>query len=272
MPYIDITAESGGFLFYPGGQLYSDPSSVVALPGMTSGKVGAVAGYSYNYKNAKWLPVSSYLQAPNGTFYVYADPIDVPGKIRRVRIADGSLSDVTTDGGWYLVGTTDSGVYVGKVATPDAGVWWVAFGSTATQVIDHGKWQRYINGGLWTVDRAGNLVRYDVASRAETMWAKGLSFYAYGVVGFDLEGRPIVNNDGSIAIFRPDGSRILIWPNPNGLYATGRVAADSQGVWFAIGSGVLGRPGNGVYLWTPSGGAKLIVASEVHVAGGCLPY
>jgi hypothetical protein len=274
VPYVDITAHHGGFIFYPGGQLYDDPKSDVAVPGKTPGEPWAIAGLSYDSKRGKWLPAGPESMAPNGTFYVYAEDPDVPGKIRKVTIADGSSSDVTTDGGWHVVGTTDNGVYLGKIGGQDApnpGVWFVAFGSAPTQVIDHGSWWRYFNGGLWSIDREGNLVRYDVATRSESIWAKGLPNYPFGIVGFDLSGRPIVNNNGSLAIYRVDGPMIPIWLKPNGLGATARVAADSLGVWFLVAGGLVGTPGNGVYLWTPSGGAKLIVASEVYPAGACGP-
>jgi hypothetical protein len=274
VPYADISEASGGFIFYPGGEMYGDPRSVVAMPGNTPGQVGVNGGLTYVPKTRTWLPVPAEWVTPSGSSYVYGDYMR-SGKIRVVTIADGSAQDVTAEGGWYFVGTTDGGVYLGKSGGPNApnpGAWFVSFGSSLApvQVADHGSWMRYFNGSLWTVTQDGNLARYDVATRSEVNWATGLGSRAW-IVGFDLSGAPIVNRQGALAIYRADRSSTAIWSMPNGRGSGGRAIADSMGVWFEVGGGLAGTPGNGIYLWTPAAGAKLIVASDVHVAGGCGP-
>jgi hypothetical protein len=207
--------------------------------------------------------------APNGSFYVY----NTEGKVRAVSIADGSSGDVITDGGWYLIGTDNNGVYLGKTGGPGQpvpGAWYVSFGTAPSQLVDHGSWHRYYKGALWTVDRDGNLLRYDVANGAETIWAKGLS-YVGSVVGFDLSGNPVVNTGGALAMYRSNGSRIAVWPGTNGLSAAFLVGADSMGLWFLVAGGLVGAPGHGVYLWTPSSGARLVSVPEVNVFQGCGP-
>ncbi len=269
VPYADISEASGGFIFYPGGKQQSDPNSAVALPGNTPGQLGLNPGLTYDYATGTWFPVPPNWVAPNGSFYVY----NTDAKIRAVNTADGSDGDVTIEGGWYLIGVDNNGVYLGKMGGPGApvpGVWFVAFGYAPYQLIDHASWQRYYKGGLWTVDRDGNLIRYDVTTASETVWAKGLQNVA-SVVGFDFSDEPVVNTGGALAMYRADGSRIAIWPGTNGLSAAFLVGADPMGLWFSVGGGLVGAPGHGVYMWTPGVGAKLISAPEVNVFQGCGP-
>jgi hypothetical protein len=271
VPYAEISEARGGFILYPGGQRQSDPNSVVAMPGSTPGEVGVNSGLTYNSATDKWAPVGSEWVAPNGLFYVY-DDWRLSGKIRAVTIADGSSGDVTTDGGWYIIGTSDIGVFLGKAPLPGAGpipgAWFVAFGKAPARIIELGLWSRFFEGGLWMVDGGGNLVRLDVATGAETVWGKGLLSVSW-VVGFDLSGQPIVNTGGALAIYRANGAMIAIWPGTNGLSAGGRAAADNMGIWFSVGGGLVGAPGHGVYLWRAGKGAQLISAPEVNIGGPC---
>jgi hypothetical protein len=62
---------------------------------------------------------------------------------------------------------------------------------------------------------------------------------------------------------------VTIWPGINGLSAAGYVFGDALGVEFAIGGGLVGAPGHGVYVWTPAGGPKQISTYEANIAGPC---
>jgi len=271
VPYAEISEASGGFILYPGGQQQTDPNSVVAMPGNTPGQIGVNGGLTYNSATNKWAPVGSEWASPNGLFYVY-DDWRFSGKIRAVTIADGSSGDVTTDRGWYIIGTSDTGVYLGKAPVPGTapipGAWFVAFGKKPAQIIEQGSWRTFFEGGLWMVDGGGNIVRHDVATGAETVWGKGLRNVSW-IVGFDVLGQPIVNTGGALAIYRANGSTIAIWPGTNGLSAGGRTAADKMGVWFSVAGGLVGAPGHGVYLWRAGKGPQLTSAPEVNIAGPC---
>jgi hypothetical protein len=271
LPYAEISEASGGFILYPGGQQQSDPNSVVATPGNTPGQIGVNTGLTYNSAAGTWAPVGAEWVSPNGLFYVY-DDWRFSHKIRAVTIADGSSGDVTPDAGWYIIGTSNTGVYLGKASVagtgPIPGAWFVAFGNSPAQIIDGGVWGRFFAGGLWGVDGGGNLVRHDVSTGAETVWGRGL-LNVSRIAGFDLAGQPIVITGGAVTIYRANGSTIAVWPGTNGLSAGGWVSADKVGLWFSVGGGLVGAPGHGIYLWRPGVGAKLISVPEVNIAGPC---
>jgi hypothetical protein len=172
---------------------------------------------------------------------------------------------VTTKGSWELISTADDGVYAGQLNIP--GAWFIPFGGTARQVVDHGTWQSYSSGALWGVDSARNLIQHDVTTGAETSWG-AVSSVAY-VVGYATSGEPLVAAGGQLVMLHLSGSPTTLWPGTGGLGEGGRAFADALGIWFEVDGSRIGEPGTGIYLWTPNKGAQLITSEVVHVMGGC---
>jgi hypothetical protein len=162
VPFSNISEADGGFITYPGGQRQDDPTSVVALPGNTPGQIGVNPGLAYDWFVGRWVPVPMSWLAPGGQTYAYQEG---GGKIRAVTVLDGSSGDVTTDGGWELISTADDGVYAGKPDNP--GAWFVPFGGTPRQIVDHGTWLGFANGGLWGIDSSRNVIQHDAVSGTE---------------------------------------------------------------------------------------------------------
>jgi hypothetical protein len=262
IPIADISEAKGWFLTIPGGSRQDDPTSVVALPGGTPGQIGANPGLTYDRAAGVWVPVPSQWLAPGGSLYAYQGFSDTT--IRAVNAVDGSSGTVVGGGGWLLMTTTDDGVYVTRSDAP--GAWFIPFGGQPRVVIDHGSWQRLNTGSLWGVDANGKLARHDLTSGLEATVAT-VSANAW-IGGFDLSGNPLLNQGGALTLVRGDGTTTTLWPGTSGSVG-GRVVADGLGVWFEVGGGLVGAPGHGLYLWTPSAGARLISSPEANLAGGC---
>lgn len=256
LPYAEISEFAGGFVLYPGGRRVPDPAAAVG------GGPGVNPGLTYVAAAQSWVPVPHAWVAPSGQFYVSRDP--QTGVTHGVSLVDGSTGLVTTDGGWWPIAATDQGVYLSRGGQP--GAWYVAFGSPPKQVTDAGTWQQYGFGALWGVDSSAAILRLDLSTGAQTIYATALSVSF--VSGFTLNGEPIVATGGELAIYSAGGGKTEVWPGTNGLGA-GSPFADQLGVWFSVGGGLVGAPGHGVYLWTPIDGAQLISTPEAYPAGPC---
>ena len=262
VPFADISEANGGFISYPGGQPQDDPSSVVALPGNTPGQIGVNPGLAYDRVLNKWVPVPSTWLAPGGQTYAYQVN---GGNIRAVTVADGTSGDVTTDGGWELISTTDDGVYAGKLNTP--GAWFVPFGGIPRQIVDHRTWWQFANGGLWGVDSSRNLIQDDVTSGAEIGWGPVSS--VSDIVGFGATGEPLVATGGTLVMLHTSGPPTTLRPGTSDLGEGGRAYTDAFGTWFEVDGTRIGEPGTGIYLWSAAKGPQLIAPEPVHVAGLC---
>ena len=259
IPYAEISEASGGFIYYPGGVSQPDPASEVALPGNTPGTIGVNPGLSYVPSLGRWFPVPLFWVVPTSSFYLY----QANGAITEVWF-DGRTVPVLNGAQWSIVGATDAGIYV---AQNGPGAYWLQFGGQGpSQIVDHGTWFRYAFGSLWGVD-GGYLARYDVGTGFETHW--GQMSEQNWIPGFDGAGEPIVNVGGALILHHADGSTTTIWPGTNGLSAAGYVFGDEIGVEFAVGGGLVGAPGHGIYTWTSTGGAKQTSTYEANVVGPC---
>ena len=264
LPYADFSEATGGFIDYPTGQRHADAAATVALPGNTPGQIGVNPGLTYIASVGKWFPVPYEWVAPGGSFYAYADS---SGIIRAVTTSDNSVRVLTNDGGWSILGTSDTEIFLGRNDRP--GVWVIVTWATPVPILDRGVWQKFAHGSVWGVDGSGNLVshKFDGAG-TDTTWGQvpGSAW----VAGFDANGDPVVDIGGALKIFHADKSTTTVWPGTNSLSAGGRVFTDSHGLWFGVGGGLIDAPGHGIYLWTPSHGAQ-VVGPELHPAGGCGP-
>ena len=260
VPIANISEADGWFITYPGGQRQDDPSSVVALPGGTPGQVGQNPGLTYDRTARRWVPMPYNWLSPDGTVYAYGF-----GTVQSVSVLTGQVRDVASGGGWYPLTTVNDGVYAARTGAP--GAWFIPFGGQPRQVIDHGSWLQFLDGSMWGADSSGNFIRHEMTSGTETTWAKVTP--SAWIVGFDQSGHPLVNNGGALLLVQGVGSVTTLWPGTNDLGVGGRAVADSLGVWFEVGSGLVGAPGHGLYLWTPAAGAQLIATPEANLAGGC---
>ena len=262
-----MSEADGGFIAYPGGERQDDPNSAFAMPGHTPGQVDVNAGLAYDRVSGRWVPVPLDWLAPGGQTYAYlaASPDFQTVKIRAVTVADGSSGDVTTDGGWELISTADSGVYAGRLNTP--GAWFVPFGGVPQQIVDHGSWLKYSNGALWGIDGSRRVVEHNVNSGVETAW--GTVSSVSDIVGFAASGEPLVVTGGNLVMLHLDESATTLWPGTGDLGEGGRAYADSIGIWFEVDGTRVGEQGTGIYLWTADKGAQLIASEVVHVMGGC---
>lgn len=267
LPYADISEASGGFITYPGGDSQPDPTSQVALPGNTPGAIGVNPGLTYDWAVGQWVPVRSDWVGPDGQFYVY----QTNGIIYGVSLQDGSKGQVFGDGAFSLVGAADDGVWLREEPNLP-GAWFEAYGASSKspqKLVDHGQWQTYRDGALWSVDGSGNVIGFDVNRGTETNWGKVAPSASY-IVAVDSSGGPLINTGGELTFLRPGETAATIWPGANGLAATGSAIADSHGIWFEVAGGVIGAPDTGVYLWSTGSGAKLVSRQQVHIAGVCL--
>jgi hypothetical protein len=237
------------------------------------GQIGVNPGLAYDRVLYKWVPVPSDWLAPRGQTYAYQEN---GGKIRAVTVADGTSGDVTTDGGWELISTADDGVYAGKLNIP--GAWFVPFGGTPRQIVDHGTWVTFANGGLWGIDSSRNVIQHDVASGFEINWGQVSS--VSNIVGLGAIGEPLVATGGALVMLHMSGPPTTLWPgtgltaaisksNCSDLGEGGRAYTDAFGTWFEVDGTRIGEPGTGIYLWSAAKGAQLIAPEAVHVVGMC---
>jgi hypothetical protein len=261
VPFADISEANGGFITYPGGQRLDDPSSVVALPGNTPGQIGVNPGLAYDRVLHTWVPVPPDWLAPEGQTYAYQVS---SGNIRAVTVADGTSGDVTTDGGWELLTTADDGVYAGKLNTP--GAWFIPFGGVPRQIVDHGTWVRFANGGLWGIDSSRNVIQHVLPGDVEVNWGQVSSTSA--IVGL-ATNEPLVATGGALVISHMSGPPTTVWPGTGDLGESGRAYTDAFGTWFEVEGSRIGEPGTGIYLWSAAKGAQLIAPEPVHVLGLC---
>jgi hypothetical protein len=261
IPIANISEADGWFITYPGGERKEDPGSVVALPGGVPGQIGQNPGLTYVRAANRWLPVPYNFISPDASVYAYGF-----GSIEVVNVSTGKVRDLISGGGWYLLTTANNGVYAARSGA--AGAWFIPYIGQPDQVIDQGSWLQFFDGAMWGVQQAsGNLVRHDMTTGAEATWAK-VAFNAW-IVGFDLSGNPVVNSGGALLLVHVPGSITILWPGTNDLSVGGRAVADDLGIWFEVGGGLVGAPGHGLYLWTPTAGAKLVATPEANLAGGC---
>ena len=258
LPYAELSESAGGFVLYPGGQRLPDPAASIGSPAENT-------GLTYVAAAQRWVPVPHPWVAPSGQFYVYRDLQS--GVIHGVNLVNLSTALVTQDGGWWPIGVTDDGVYLSRQGQP--GAWYVAFGSAPVQVTSTGTWQQYGFGALWSVDSTAAIVRLDPSSGVQTNYATTANSVSF-VSGFTLDGEPIVDTGGELAIYDGAGGKTEIWPGTNSL-SGGSPFADQIGVWFSVGGGLIGAPGHGIYLWTAAAGPQLISTPEAYPVGPCSP-
>ncbi len=243
IPIADVSEARGWFITYPGGRRQDDASSVVALPGGKPGQIGANPGLTYDHQAGTWVPVPYEWLAPGGGVYI---------------------------------DTEDDGVYTTR---GEPGAWFIPFDGMSRQVVDHGYWERFNTGALWGFDHSGNLIRHDVGTGFENVVTTLTGWI--DIVGFDVQGDPLViespttpsSDPGQmyyLVLVHLNGSRTVIW-SVRGTRPVGRAIGDGHGVWFEVGaaSGLIGRPGSGLYLWTVATGARLISSPEANLAGAC---
>jgi hypothetical protein len=266
----DISEASGWFITYPGGERQDDPASVVALPGGTPGQIGVNPGLTYVHQTGTWVPAFHWWVAPGGQVYAFQNAFG----IQAVTIPDGQVTYVVTGSTWFLIGTEDDGVYA---TNPSPGAWFIPFGGQPRQVVDHGTWDKFFGGSLWSLSR-GNLISHDVTSGLEARWT---TFNGYAeIAGFDVFGDPLIthssatpsddaNQSYDLTVVHPDGTTTTVWSG-QGMRAGGAIG-DANGIWFEVGGGLVGAPGHGLYLWTAAHGAQMVSPAEGHVAGPCSP-
>jgi hypothetical protein len=274
VPMSYVTEAKGYFVAYPGGATTPAPGSAIALPGGVPGTIGANPGLTYDVPLRRWVPVPPDWLVPSGTTYVFED--FTAGAIYAVDVRSQAVQDLGKQQGWYIVGTTDTGVFVADSYQP--GVWFLSFANPSPAQIAGGQgWTAYDHGALW-LQSGPELMRHDLATGGETVVAKLSGWFT--LVGFDVDGSPLLKTSNDVPHsdprqrfalkeIGPKGEVKTLWAavgEPND-YAVG----DAHGVWFELsdGGGIPNAGPSGLYLWTQRHGAVRMNRISLNLMGPC---
>jgi hypothetical protein len=147
----------------------------------------------------------------------------------------------------------NDGVYV--AANPNAGLWFLPFSGAAKQITASGFWQGVSHGAAYGTSTsqvpqgaATTILKLDLKTGASTSFFTQPNAQSY-VTGFDLQGHPIiqVSYQNGIAIFiatGPGTSTVIAAQTYGGYqqpppFPQGLPIADSHGIWFPAGNGLV---------------------------------
>lgn len=277
---------SGGFIVFPTQTFVADPRSAVTVPSPSPGGPSPTPppaygpggpqgwyGETYDARYTKWLPVQYAWVSPDGTHYAYP----LGGDIYAQNVANGSQLELGPGHGFYPIDTENDGVYVTTPNQP--GLWFLPFAGSPKQITSAGFWQGYANGAAYGTPTSqvppgatNTIERLDVSTGAVVDFFSQAGAQSF-VMGFDAQGNPVIQSSYT------NGNAIFIVTAPNTgtaiasvlyggygyqqppPYPSGTPIADSHGLWFTVGNGVV-MYRNGAWYWMASIGGQL--------AGQCL--
>ena len=278
---------SGGFIVFPGQNFIADPRSAVSAPSPSPGSASPTPppqygpgwptgfyGLTYDAGYAKWLPVPYAWVSPDGKHYAYP----LGGDIYVQNVASGTQLDLAEGKGFWVLDAENDGVYVTTPNQP--GLWFLSYAGTTSQLTNLGFWQAVGGGAAYGTPTssvpqgASNTIQKLVLSTGSITDFFTQPNAQSTVTGFDGQGHPVIqvyypgsqNVPGGQAIFIATAAgAIPIATMTYGPYTppfpSGTPIADSHGLWFSVGGGVVLFTNNAWY-WMASIGGQL--------AGQCL--
>ncbi|HXN90519.1 MAG TPA: hypothetical protein VN906_03450 [Candidatus Sulfotelmatobacter sp.] len=252
---------SGGFIVFPGQTFIADPRSAViaplpspaaaASPTPPYGSAGNPPGWwalAYDSAYSKWVPVPVAWLSPDGVHYAFP----AAGNIYVEDIPHGTQIELGQGRGFSVLKAENDGVYV--TGGPAGGLYFLGYSGTTKQLSATGFWQGVAAGAAYGPPTssvpegvANTIMKLDLASGAVTPFftqAAGQST----VIGFDGAGHPVINvtYPSGYAMFiavAPNAAAAiagLAWASgPNPPYPQGPPIADSRGLWFSVGGGIV---------------------------------
>ena len=272
---------SGGFIVFPGQTFVADPRSAVTVPSPSPSGASPTPqqpqygpgypqgwyGMTYDVGYAKWLPVPYAWVSPDGVHYAYP----LGGDVYVQNVKDGTQLELASGKSFNVIDVENDGVYAEPINA--AGLWFLPYSGTEKQVATTHFWQGVSHGAAYGTatsqvpSGASNTIdKLDLKSGTITEFftqAGGTS----QVTGFDLVGDPIIQVGYSqgVALFLVTGpsSSTLMASSGYGGNAVpgGPPIADSHGIWYSVGNGVV-LYSNGQWYYMASIGGQL--------AGQCL--
>ena len=263
---------SGGFIVFPGATFVADPRSAVTAPSPSTGPsptpppIGGYVGWwgtTYDAAYSKWLPVPYAWVSPDGAHYAY--PLN--GDVFVQSVAGGAQLDLGQGRQYSVVEVENNGAYVTVPNQP--GLWFLPFSGAARQVTAAGFWQAVSNGAAYGTATAAvpqgattTILKLDTTSGVATeFFSQGGG--QSGVTGFDLQGHPVIQ------VYYPQGTALFLATGPGssmvlavngfgqynpGPFPQGQLVADSHGLWFYVGSGVVLYANGAWYAMSNIGG------------------
>jgi len=205
-------------------------------------------GTTYDAKYSKWLPVPYAWVSPDGSRYAY--PLN--GDIYVESVSGGPQLELGAGQRYSLLDVENDGVYV--TATPNAGLWFLPFSGAAKQITASGFWQGLSHGAAYGTatsqvpqGAANTILKLDLKTGASTSFFTQPNAQSY-VTGFDVQGHPIiqVGYQNGIALFiatGPGTSNVIAATTYGGYqpppFPQGFPIADSHGIWFSAGNGLV---------------------------------
>ena len=279
VPISDSGPGTSGFITFPGGAFTVDPTSNPRLPGYSDNSY--VNGYTYDFKLARWLPVSYRAVSGDGSTYAYFSTA-----MHLVSIESGSDRTLGAPPGWStammeppaILALTAEGVYA-HAGLP--GLWLIGTAGM-TQVTKEGYWDAVSGDAAW--GRATNIypaegsvysiLRLDLKTGVAVPWFTKAGVQQ--VVGADVHGNPVVmgtprtgTGDSDLELWvvtgRDQGTRIFSAHSVvQGQLVMGLVTpaiGDSHGIWF--------QAGPSLYLYSAQSGVQKMADGRAGLAGGC---
>ncbi|HKV75688.1 MAG TPA: hypothetical protein VJN95_14300 [Gemmatimonadales bacterium] len=263
---------SGGFIVFPGGNFIADPRSAVTAPAPPGGWPSPAPSYggpgqagwwglTYDAAYSKWLPVPWTWVSPDGSRYAYP----AGGDIYVQDLANGTQSELGAGHSYAVLSVQPEGVYV--IVPNQPGLWLLAYGGGTTEISAAGFWQAESNHAAYGTETsavppgvANTITRLDVKRGVVTRQFSELGAQS-NVVGFDAAGDPVIlanYNNGQVIwlAFNAGGPTALAYNGYGGPFPYGTPIADSHGIWYAVGQGIVIYAG-GAWSWMSTVGAQL---------------
>lgn len=272
---------SGGFIVYPDQTFVADPRSAVTaptpnppppspspVPGYGRGYPQGWYGETYDAHYAKWLPVPYAWVSPDGAHYAYP----LGGDIYAQNVAGGSLLELDQGRGFNPIDTENDGVYV--ITPNQSGLWFLPFSGSPKQITSSGFWQAVSGGAAYgaptsavPAGASNTIERLDLKTGATQPFFSEPGGQSQ-VTGFDPLGNPVIqvqyrNAQATFIATGPNTSVAIAtmiygqnyYPGPPP-YPSGSPVADSHGLWFSVGNGIVLYRNLGWY-WMSSIGGQL---------------
>lgn len=276
---------SGGFIVLPGNTFVADPRSAVSVPSPSPGSPSPtpqMGGYNnwfgttYDAAYSKWLPVYWRWVSPDGAHYAYA----LGGDVYVQSVAGGTQLQLGKGQNFNVLDVDNNGVYV--VVPNQPGLWYLPFSGAAKQITQSNFWQGVSHGYAYgTVTSQVPQGATNTILRLDIQGGNTVAFFSQeggqsALTGFDAQGHPIIQVNYPGGNYYPGGVALYIATGPNlasliavngfGMYYNlpfpyGTPIADSHGLWFTVGNGVVLYANGAWYAASNIGG---------QLAGGCV--
>jgi hypothetical protein len=201
--------------------------------------------------------------SPDGSRYAY--PLN--GDIYVQSVTGGAELELGEGQRFSVLNVENDGVYA--VANPNPGLWFLPFSGAAKQITSSGFWQAASHGAAYGTatsavpQGAGNtILKLDLKTGASAPFFSRPNLQAQ-VTGFDLQGHPVIqmgftNGIALLIATGPDSATVIAAMTFGGYqpppFPSGVPIADSHGLWFSAGGGIVLFASGAWYLMSGLGG------------------